>query len=66
MGLCISKQGSGKKSSSTKHHSPKKSSKVEQVKQQPSIEEAINRIEKSKESTENELEELQQQLKGTK
>ena len=64
MGSCISKQGSEK--SSGKHHSPKKSSKVEQAEQPPSIEEAINRIEKSRESTENELEGLKQQLQETK
>ena len=65
MGLCISKQES-EKSSSSKRHSPKRSPKVEQVEKPSSIEEAIDRIEKSKESTENELEELQQQLKGTR
>ena len=64
MGSCISKQGSEKDNS--KHRSPKKSSKVEQVEQQPSIEEAIDRIEKCKESTENELEGLKQQLQETK
>ena len=65
MGLCFGKQESEESSSSSSKHSPKRYSKVEQV-EQPSLEDAINRLDKSKVSNENELEELQQQLKGTK
>ena len=64
MGSCISKQGSEK--SSSKYNSPRRSSKVEEAEKQPSLEEAMNRIEKNKESTENELEGLKQQLQETK
>jgi prefoldin subunit 5 len=39
---------------------------VEPIEQEPSIEEAINKLDKSKDSYENELEELKQQLKETK
>jgi predicted phage-related endonuclease len=65
MGLCIGKQG-GDKSTSSKHRSSTRSSKVEPIEKQSSIQDAIDRLEKSKESVENELEELKQQLKGTK
>lgn len=67
MGLCISKQGSEQSnSSSNKHHSPRKSSKVKRVTQQASVEEAINKLDESKESTENEVEELKKQLSETR
>ena len=65
MGSCIGKQGS-EIGSSSKYNSPRRSSKVEEAEKQPSLEEAINRIEKNKESIENELEGLKQQLQETK
>ena len=68
MGLCISKQGSEQSNSSSnkRRHSPRKSSKVKRVAQQASIEEAINKLDESKESTENEVEELKKQLSETR
>ena len=65
MGLCISNQGGeqDKKHSST----PRQSSKVEPVAKQLSIlEDAIDGVEKNKESIENELEKLEQQLNETR
>ena len=63
MGLCISKQQAKKHNS--KRYTTRQSSKVEPVAQPPNLEEAIDRVEKIKESTEDEVVDLQQQLKET-
>ena len=61
MGLCISRQGS-EQHSSNRYSPAKKSSKVEPDAQEHSLEEAINRIEESKELIQEELKKLEQQL----
>ena len=67
MGSCISRQGSEQHDSNRPYSPAKKPSKVnvEPDAQEPSLEEAINRIEESKESTQEELKKLQQQLNET-
>ena len=73
MGSCVSTQGctsdsQGKKISDKRHTQrgkPPTTTRGE-VTQQPSVEEAINRNEKMKESLENEIEELKQQLNGSR
>ena len=73
MGSCVSVQGcigdrQGKKVSDkchTQHGKPPTTTRGK-VTHQPSIEEAIDRNEKMKESLENEIEELQQQLNGSR
>ena len=67
MGLCISKQESEQSTrSNDKLRSPRKSSKVDRTAKQVSIEEAIDKVDESKESTENEVEKLKKQLSETR
>ena len=70
MGLCISSQGSrGDKRDKTinsKRHTQNGKTTHDEMAQQPSLEEAIEKNEKTKESLENEIVELKQQLKGSR
>ena len=63
MGSCVSKQGAKKSKATSKRPSQhRKASRVEEVDKKTNIEEAITRLDKSKESLEEKISELKQQL----
>ena len=69
MGCCYGSQKSSNSKSNSNSGSGKYGSLTNSgsmVEEKPDVQEAINRLEKSKESQEHELEELKQKLKGTK